>query len=237
MRPLLLLALLLPLPAGAERLMGPPPGARLTVVELYTSQGCSSCPPADALLAELARTDPGVLPLGFHVTYWDRLGWKDPYSLPEATTRQRQVGAHLRLDTIYTPQLVVDGRHQAVGSDRAEVRQALAAARAAPRPDVTLAIETTPTGLHLQAGVGSGRATLLLVGFDPEHTTPVRAGENGGRTLTEVNVVRSVTPVGSWTGAPLAVDVPRPAGARAALLLQTDDGRILAAALPVATQP
>ena len=99
------------------------------MVELFTSQGCSSCPPADALLSDLARTDPTLLPLDLHVTYWDRLGWKDPFSLPQMTARQRAYSESLGLDSIYTPQIVVGGRYQAVGSDRAAVAAALAQAR------------------------------------------------------------------------------------------------------------
>ena len=101
---------------------------RPIVVELFTSEGCSSCPPADALLAELA-TRPEVLALSFHVDYWDRLGWKDPFSSAAATARQRHYAEILGLGNVYTPQIVVDGRWQAVGSDRGEVEHALDAAR------------------------------------------------------------------------------------------------------------
>src|ERR1700746_3918568 len=103
-------------------------GGRPIVVELFTSEGCSSCPPADALLAELAGR-PDLLALSFHVDYWDGLGWKDPFSSPDATRRQRGYADLLGLATVYTPQMVVDGRWQAVGSDRSEVEQALGSAR------------------------------------------------------------------------------------------------------------
>src|SRR5271155_289986 len=103
-------------------------GERPIVVELFTSEGCSSCPPADALLAELAgRSD--VLALSFHVDYWDRLGWKDPFSSPDATERQDRYSTLLHLATVYTPQIVVDGKWQAVGSDRSEVDRAFATAQ------------------------------------------------------------------------------------------------------------
>jgi hypothetical protein len=221
--------ILILIPLFCAMVAAPVRAERLTVVELFTSQGCSSCPPADALLADLARTDPTLLPLGLHVTYWDRLGWKDPYSLPAATRRQRDFSAQMRLDTVYTPQIVVDGRHEAVGLDRDAVRRAIAAARAEPAA-ATLSLVAGPDGLRMRAGPGSEAGTLVLVGFDRQHATAVRAGENGGRTLTEVNVVRSLAPVGSWSGEAIDLVLPRPSGERAAVLLQAPDGRILAAA-------
>jgi len=159
---------------------------QLTVVELFTSQGCSSCPPADALLTELAA-DPALLALDFHVTYWDRLGWKDPFSLPAATDRQRHYASHLGLDTIYTPQMVVGGRREMVGSDRGAVRAALTAAR--QEPEVFVRIQEQAGRIVVDVGPGPGAATLVLVGYDTRHDTPIHAGENGGRTLHEVNVV------------------------------------------------
>lgn len=225
MRILLILSLLLvPLTARAERLL---------VVELFTSQGCSSCPPADALLAQLAHSDPDLLPLDLHVTYWDRLGWKDPYSLPAATQRQKDAGARLGSDTIYTPQLLVDGRLDAIGSDPTAVRQAIARARRERAAEVKVSLVPDGSGVRVHADAGAGQGTLLLVGFDAQHTTPVRAGENGGRLLTEVNVVRGLVPVAGWSGAAVDLVAPRPAGERVAALLQANDGRILGAvALP-----
>jgi hypothetical protein len=214
---------LLALPAAAQ----PAP----VVVELFTSQGCSSCPPADALLTELARTDAGLLPLDLHVTNWDRLGWRDPYSLPAATGRQRDYSARLGLEGVYTPQVVVAGLYQAVGSDRAAVRAAIARARAEAPAAVPLAVAAVGAGLRLHAAAGTGTGTLWLVGYDPRHSTAVAAGENGGRTLQETNVVRALVRAGDWSGAALDAQAPRPAGERVALLLQGADGRILSAAV------
>lgn len=167
----LILLLLMTLPASAER---------LTVVELFTSQGCSSCPPADALLAELVRTDPGLLPLGLHVTYWDRLGWNDPYALPAATQRQRAYATQMQSDTVYTPQIVVDGALQAIGSDRTGVRRAIAQARASQRPTVDLSLVPSPSGLRVHAGAGPGQGTICWSASTvstPPRCAPVRMAD------------------------------------------------------------
>ncbi len=135
--------LLAPIQARAD---GAPP--RPTVVELFTSQGCSSCPPADALLTALQAGDPGLLALDLHVTYWDRLGWKDAFSLPAATQRQRQYAARLKLERVYTPQIVVDGRHEAVGSDADAVRRAITRARS-DAANVKLVLRPDPGGVRI----------------------------------------------------------------------------------------
>src|SRR6266404_113289 len=136
-------------------------GERPIVVELFTSEGCSSCPPADALLAELASR-PDVLTLSFHVDYWDRLGWKDPFSSREANERQNRYATLLDLATVYTPQVVVDGRWQAVGSDRADVERALDRARRDRREvPVTLAVDHGQARIEVGPG-GNGAAAILL---------------------------------------------------------------------------
>lgn len=228
MRNILPFLLLSAIPAGAQ----PAKAAQPIVVELFTSQGCSSCPPADALLAELAHS-PNILALGFHVTYWDRLGWQDPYALPAATARQRDYRAKFGLDYVYTPQIIVNGRLQAVGSDRPAVTAALNQARQAIGSEIPLTLTAEGNGLAVQAGSGPLRpeqATLLLIGFDPIHETPVHAGENTGRTLREANIVRSLQPVGTWSGTAIALHVARPPGTSVALLLQAPDGHLLGAA-------
>lgn len=226
-----LLSFLVALPLVATVALAEP-APRPVVVELFTSQGCSSCPPADALLAALKRSQPDLLVLGFHVDYWDRLGWKDPFSSPAATQRQRRYAAALG-SGVYTPQLVVGGRREMVGSDRVSVLTAVEAARKelgrAPSP--VLRLDAREGKAVLTVGAGQGAGTLWLVGFDDEHTTQVGSGENGGRRLTEVNVVRSLRDVGLWQGAPLQVEAEWPPGQRGAALLQAEDGRVVAAAL------
>jgi hypothetical protein len=199
----------------------------LTVVELFTSEGCSSCPPAEAFLTDLARRA-DVLPLSFHVTYWDYLGWKDPYSLPLATSRQRDYAGLLGDNQVYTPEMVVNGTAGFVGSDRERGLQEIS--RAQPANAVPLRLTRDPSGLSIAVGAGAGHAQLLLVGFDPEHETRVGRGENGGRILHESNIVRSLTALGAWSGLPLTLRQPPPEGEQYALLLQSDDGKILAAA-------
>ncbi|MGU3539151.1 DUF1223 domain-containing protein [Methylobacterium sp. A54F] len=202
--------------------------ARPVVVELFTSQGCSSCPPAEALLGEMAgRSD--LLPLGFHVTYWNRLGWRDTASFEGATERQAAYARRLG-DGNFTPQLVVDGRHSLVGSRRAEAEAALARARAEARAEAaTVALTRQDGRVGIRIGAGRGPAEILLVGFDRSVRTAVARGENGGRTIAQANVVRSLRSLGTWAGAALALSEPVPAGEDLAVILQAPDGRILGA--------
>jgi hypothetical protein len=201
------------------------------VVELFTSEGCSSCPPADAFLTELARQRHDVLPLAFHVTYWDGLGWKDPFSLEAATARQRRYASSLGDDQVYTPEMVVNGAYGFVGSRRGEGLSEIARAAATPAAHVPLRLTRDGQTLVVSVGPGADHAEVLLVGFDSEHQTRVGRGENSGQTLLESNVVRSLTAVGRWTGAAVELRKAIPAGERVAALLQADDGRILGAAL------
>lgn len=200
---------------------------RPVVVELFTSQGCSSCPPADALLATLADR-PEVLALAFHVDYWNRLGWADPFSSTWATARQNAYAEQMGSSQVYTPQAVVDGGRDVVGSDHAALDSAIAAARRDPSVPLTL----TAADAALQVAVDPAApadAVLWLVGFDDRHETPVRRGENAGRTLVDRNVVRSLTRLDGWSpGGTIAA--ARPEGDRTAVLLQAADGRILGAA-------
>jgi hypothetical protein len=214
---------------GFVALLSPAVAAeRPVVVELFTSQGCSSCPPADAYLVELSKGRRDVLPLAFHVTYWDQLGWKDPFSLPSATERQSQYGRRFG-DGSYTPQIVVDGATGMVGSHRSAVASAIERAK---RESVTAAaVSVTRNGklVSIEVGSGSGNGRVLLIGFDREHTTPIGRGENGGRTLTEANIVRSIRPVGQWSGSPLKISEQFPEGQDVAVVLEAPNGQVIGA--------
>ncbi|MEJ8574785.1 DUF1223 domain-containing protein [Microbaculum marinum] len=215
---------------------------RLDVVELFTSQGCSSCPAADALLGELkARGD--VLALSYNIDYWDYLGWKDTLADPAFTARQKAY-AHARDDrAVYTPQAVVNGMMHAVGSDRTGLRNALQSTgdRIDPKA-IDLSLRHEADKLVVEAGKARGllnrpkQATLWLVVFDEARTVEIERGENRGRTITYNNVVRRIEPIGTWTGQPMTLTIAMPAdgGARCAVLLQEGDGTspgpILAAA-------
>jgi hypothetical protein len=201
---------------------------RPVVVELFTSQGCSSCPPANAYLNELSRDRRDVLALAFHVTYWDRLGWKDPFSLPAATQRQDQYG-HRFGDGSYTPEMVVDGAAGMVGSDRDDVGSAIENARRNSHTAAAVSVTRNGEQVSIQVGSGNGNAKVLLIGFDHEHSTAIGRGENSGRTLTEANVVRSIRSVGQWSGSQLRISEPFPEGQDVAVVLEAPDGRIIGA--------
>jgi hypothetical protein len=207
---------------------------RLTVVELFTSQGCSSCPPADAFLGELAKR-PDVLALSEHVDYWDYLGWKDPFASSENTQRQRAYARRLGLSYVYTPQMVVQGTGQIAGGDREGVLALVA--RAKDLPLVPVDVNRTGEGAMV-ARLGSttlpAAVDVLLVRFDPKHSTTVARGENGGRQVQNYNVVRGFTRLAMWNGEPTSLPVlaaTQGVGETWAILLQqTGGGRILGAA-------
>jgi hypothetical protein len=209
------------------------------VVELFTSQGCSSCPPADALLGEYLRK-PGVLALAYHVQYWDELGWRDRFGLSLAAERQSRYVRTLRLPTAFTPQVIVDGTRSALGSSRREIDAALGEPRAgAPSP---AALEARMADGEVQVDVAAaadGRgardaADVLLVSYLPQADSAIGRGENSGRSLREFNIVRAVRVLGDWRGAPAHFHVAigaLPADAtHAAILVQgARQGPILAA--------
>jgi hypothetical protein len=212
--------------AAAAAALGPRAFAAAPVVlELFTSQGCSSCPPADRLLGELSR-DPAVIALAWHVDYWNGLGWHDPFSSKLATDRQRAYADRLG-EEVYTPALVVAGARIVVGSDPGAVRGAIREAPAAPVP-VTLVSDAA--GLAAEVGAAGRPVSALLVFYEPQHLTDVGRGENGGRQLREYRIVRSATPLGSWDGTARRLSLPpSPQGLGAAVLVQGTDLRVLGA--------
>jgi hypothetical protein len=180
--------------ASAAAPLAPP---RPAVVELFTSEGCSSCPPAEALLAELARR-PDVLALAFHVEYWDSLGWRDRFGLPEAVRRQDQYARSLGHSSVYTPQVVVDGRADYVGSDRRAIEAAVTGVRTG------VSVELTNDGGDLVVALGGGQclapSEVLLIAYLHRAVSEIGRGENAGRTLQEFNIVRSIRTLGHWDG-------------------------------------
>jgi hypothetical protein len=203
---------------------------RPVVVELYTSEGCSSCPPADALLTDLANKRHDVLPLAFHVTYWNSLGWADPFSFEAATKRQEGYARISSAGGVYTPQMVIDGTDDAVGSDRGEVLHAIGAAAAKADGAVPVSLTRDGKDAAIKVGLGEGAGKVWLIGYDSRHVTPVGRGENAGQTLVESNIVRSLTEVGNWNGGVLDLHHAVPAGEHLAVLVQAANGHILGVA-------
>jgi hypothetical protein len=223
---LLVVLAMLAVPAALARAEERPP----IVVELFTSQGCNSCPPADAYLGELARR-PGILAFAFHVDYWNYIGWTDPFGRPWSSTRQRGYQKSLNERFVYTPQIVVNGAAQGIGSERDTIEGLLRAATAVPpRPHPELTLHRRPDGA-LIVDVGAGQsppqapADIWLIGFDRMHNTQVLRGENEGQTLTDYHPVRAYRRIGAWPGWALELVVPasetEALGDEVAVLVQT----------------
>ena len=206
---------------------------RPAVVELFTSEGCNSCPPAEAYIGELAaRAD--VLPLAFHVDYWDDLGWRDRFELSLAAPRQQKYQQVLHLRNAYTPQVILDGRADYVGSSRA----AIGAALQGPREGVPVALSIGAGEIHVRLESSElGRGTeVLLVSYLRKAVSPIGRGENAGRTLEEYNIVRSMSSLGRWDGASheflARLDtLPRDATDVAILVQASTQGAIVGAAM------
>ena len=201
----------------------------LTVVELFTSQGCSSCPPANANLIKV-KDQPGVLALSFNVTYWDYLGWKDTFGRKEFTERQVTYEPSLGRDGPFTPQVVVNGRRDGVGAAPGEIQSLIAKGGRTQGPELSLGNGKVSIGAGKAPG---GRADIWLVRYTRGVVeVPVARGENTGRTLPHANVVHALTKLGSWNGQ--ATTLPLPAatgGLSTAVLVQAPrGGPILAAA-------
>ena len=216
------------------------------VVELFTSQGCSSCPPADRLLGDLAnRRD--ILALSFHVDYWNYLGWKDPFSRRWATVRQRAYAWSMKRASVYTPQAVVNGRYQAVGSNRGAVSGMIRRAQDDGAAPVAVTVKRMPGGkLDVTIEPGASRsaavANVWLVLFDKARTTDIPKGENAGKKLTYHHVVREFRMIGDYAGKLVhrVVSAKGKAGAApyygaAILVQQPRGGRVIGAGVSLAS--
>jgi hypothetical protein len=177
------------------------------LVELFTSQGCSSCPPADTLAGELAKRD-DVIVVSLNVDYWDYLGWKDTLAKPEFTKRQMNYAKSRGDGDVYTPQMVINGSAHVVGSNRGHVLDAVNDAAAAAVP---IAISVQDNELHIDIGEGKseGDATLWLMSVAREVSVDIERGENTGKTISYHNVVRMLTPAGMWKGKAESIVMPR----------------------------
>ena len=202
--------------------------AHPTVIELFQSQGCSSCPPANANVLALSNR-PDLLTLSFQVTYWDQLGWKDTFAAPQYTARQWDYAHAFRHDQVWTPQVIVNGRTDVVGARHGEVEGAIARADrgiAGPVVDIVggrASVSGTATSHH---------ADVWLVRYDPNIVqVAIRAGENGGRTLPHRNVVRELVRLGEWSGRAQSYALPAPRdGLKIAVLVQEGRGGAILAA-------
>jgi hypothetical protein len=196
--------------ASAPALTGRDDGSRTPVlIELFTSEGCSSCPPADALLEKLDRSQPvngaELIVLSEHVDYWNDIGWKDPYSSHEYSERQSAYAAHFGRSGIYTPQMVVDGHSDLVGSDERGAIEAVENETRFAKVPLSLSglhFENNKVSMRVEAGplepsMGARSANLYLAIADESDVSQVSRGENAGRTLKHVAVLRSLVPVGT----------------------------------------
>ncbi|MGN6423023.1 MAG: DUF1223 domain-containing protein [Asticcacaulis sp.] len=206
---------------------------RPVVVELFTSQGCSSCPPAHAVLNALAD-EKNVLPLSFSVTYWDNLGWKDTFGNPAYTQRQWDYARGLRHANVYTPQMVIDGFRDTPGQNLKPVEALIARARTEQTPGPQLTLNADQVSLSAAPAGGASSGVVWLIRYDPRlQNVAVGRGENGGRTLPQRNVVRQLLKLGDWNGKATSFSLQKASDARfkTAILVQQDiGGPILAAA-------
>ena len=178
---------------------------RPVVVELFTSQGCSSCPPADAYVGKLS-TRADVLALSFHVDYWDDLGWRDRFALAESVKRQNIYARNLGRSSAYTPQLVVDGRDDSVGSDGKAVARALSENR--DGVPVGVSVRDADVLVELGAYPNAAPSDVVLVAYLRHAVSAIGHGENAGRTLEEFNIVRDIRTLGPWKGQVQTFRVP-----------------------------
>lgn len=205
------------------------------VVELFTSQGCSSCPPAEAYLHDLAKR-PDVIALEFHVDYWDYIGWKDPYGKREYTDRQHAYAESLGQKYVYTPQIVVNGAVHEVGSKRNRIDKIIDGAMAkqpAESPRIYMMRSGDDIKVRIDGKPGAHAYHVVFVSYDGERVTEVSRGENTGRTLVSANIVRDIEEVGYWAGGPtdykISIAEKKGDGGCAILVQEKGHGKIVAA--------
>jgi hypothetical protein len=205
-------------------------GAERTVAELFTSQGCSSCPPADAVAGRL-RANPAVIVLSFHVNYWDGPGWKDPFASQASTDRQYAYSRALGERSVFTPQMVVNGAQSLVGSQEGAIEHAIAATSRVALPVQVDLTRQSDGGLALTLKGPAISAELLEVDYVQHTATQIRGGENGGRTLDTYNDVIRIRRLGAFSPGTLTLAPLQPPANGLAIVVQTPGmGRILGAA-------
>jgi hypothetical protein len=225
-------------PSAVLSLTGPAKG--FAVIELFTSEGCSSCPPADQLVARIQQEDKDlpVYILAFHVDYWDRLGWKDAFSDARYSQRQNRYAAWLNLSSVYTPQIVVNGRKEFVGSQENTLRSAInTSLEQTPAAQLTLGDVRLDQGkVHWRSEVKNAAAnsSLIVALVQRSATTAVKAGENNGRTLSHVQIVRDFSSTSIGTGPSSTGSLQLPQGLAAGdeeliAFVQNGNGQIVAA--------
>lgn len=192
--------------------IGPAAAEPVTVVELFTSQGCSSCPPADETMARLAA-DPDVVALTFPVDYWDYLGWQDTFARPDFSKRQKGYAKTRGDNEVYTPQAVINGTDAVIGSNEASVRSAIATVKAEGRvPDVAIRARVEGDKVVVEVPAGTPpegeRSALWIAAYRKPTTVTIDKGENTGRTLTYTNVVERWQVLGIWDGTAMTVELP-----------------------------
>jgi hypothetical protein len=210
------------------------------LLELFTSEGCSSCPPADALLEKLDRLQPvlgaEIIVLSEHVDYWDSLGWKDPFSSPDISARQEAYGRRFHISGVYTPQMVVDGSSEFVGSDSKEALNVIGRAARVEKPQIRLARIQAPGSavtVRVEIDPGRGAGDVYLFVTDNRAGSQVLRGENKGRSLQHVAVVRQIESLGKWNLQTRFVKevAARPTDRLVVCVQEPGNGRVLGAAM------
>lgn len=213
--------------------------APVGIVELFTSQGCSNCPKADRAIEALAESD-DVVTITYHVDYWNYLGWEDTLSAKENTERQYGYAKTLGIRNVFTPQIVLNGAHDAKVSDAGKIRTRLASLDSGERMSVPVTASLTPAEMTISIGDGSGKADVIVAYYKKRTVVEIKTGENEGKKITYRNAVTKLETVGMWDGKALTIKLPAALLAKrgfdgCAILLQSHDAngnpsRILGAA-------